>query len=162
MERITPDLVLTDLLLPGIDGFELTRTLRAEPRTRAVPIVVISGLTDEADRLRALEAGANDFLIKPFSERELYVRVSTHLEMAVLRRQAALRDTEVHVRVILDGALDAVVSTEAAGIITYWNPQAERTFGWTAAEALGQRFGELILPPEPRRAHDLDMERFLA
>src|SRR5688500_4309477 len=65
MERITPDLVLTDLLLPGIDGFELTRALRAEPRTRAVPIVVISGLTDEADRLRALEAGANDFLIKP-------------------------------------------------------------------------------------------------
>ena len=162
VERSTPDLVLTDLLLPEIDGFELTRALRAAPRTSAVPIVVISGLTEEADRLRALEAGANDFLIKPFSERELHMRVTTHLEMAFLRRQAALRETEVHVRLILDGALDAVVSTEAAGVITYWNPQAEKTFGWTAGEALGQRFGDLILPPEPRRAHDQDMERFLA
>ena len=161
-ERNPPDLVLTDLILPGIDGFELTRELRAAPRTCAVPIVVISGLTEEADRLRALEAGANDFLIKPFSERELYLRVTTHLEMASLRREAALRETEAHVRLLLDGALDAVVSTDAADVITYWNPQAEKTFGWTAEEALGRRFGELILRPEPRQDHDRDMERFLA
>ena len=165
LERIgqnTPDLVLTDLLLPGMDGFDLTRELRAASRTSAVPIVVISGLTEEADRLRALEAGANDFLIKPFSERELHLRLTTHLEMASLRREAALRETEAHVRLILDGALDAVVSTDAADVITYWNPQAERTFGWTADEALGQRLGELILPPEPRQDHDRDIERFLA
>ena len=161
-ERSTPDLVLTDLLLPGMDGFELTRALRAAPRTSAVPIVVISGLTEEADRLRALEAGANDFLIKPFSERELHLRVATHLEMASLRRQAALRETETHLRLILDGALDAVVSTDAADVITYWNPQAEKTFGWTAGEAIGRRFGELILPPEPRQDHDRDMKHFLA
>ncbi len=77
-------------------------------------------------------------------------------------REAARRETEAHVRLILDGALDAVVSTDAADVITYWNPQAEKTFGWTADEALGQRFGELILPPEPRQDHDRDMERFLA
>jgi PAS domain S-box-containing protein len=161
-ERKTPDLVLTDLLLPGMDGFELTRELRAAPPTCAVPIIVITGLTEEADRLRALEAGANDFLIKPFSERELYLRVTTHLEMAFLRQEAALRATETHVRRILDGALDAVASTDAADVITYWNPQAERTFGWTAGEALGQRLGVLILPPEPRQDYDRDMERFLA
>jgi PAS domain S-box-containing protein len=160
--RNPPDLVLTDLILPGIDGFELMRELRAAPRTRAVPIIVITGLTEEADRLRALEAGANDFLIKPFSERELYLRVTTHLEMASLRREAALRESEAHVRLLLDGALDAVVSTDAADVITYWNPQAEKTFGWTSAEALGQRFGEIILRPEPRQEHDRDMERFVA
>ena len=160
--RNTPDLVLTDLVLPGLDGFELTRALRAAPRTSAVPIVVISGLTEEADRLRALEAGANDFLIKPFSERELHVRVSTHLEMAFLRRESALRETETHVRLILDGALDAVVSTDAADVVTYWNSHAEKTFGWTAGEALGQRCGELILPPEPRQDYDRDRDLFLA
>ena len=160
--RRVPDLVLTDLLLPGMDGFELTRELRAGERTRAVPIVVISGLTEESDRLRALEAGANDFLLKPFSERELYLRVTTHLEMAFLRHQASLRETEVHLRLILDGAPDAVVSTNGTDVITYWNSQAEKTFGWTAGEALGQRFGELILPPEPRQDHDRRMESFLA
>ena len=77
-------------------------------------------------------------------------------------REAARRETEAHVRLILDGALDAVVSTDAADVITYWNPQAEKTFGWTAAEALGRRFGEMVLPPEPRQEHDRDMERFLA
>ena len=162
VERHTPDLVLTDLLLPEMDGFALIRELRAGARTRAVPIVAISGLTEEADRLRALEAGANDFLIKPFAERELYLRVTTHLEMAALRRESAARETEAHLRVILDAALDAVVATDAADVITYWNPQAERTFGWTAAEAIGRRFGELILPPEPRQEHDRDRETFLA
>jgi len=157
-----PDLVLTDLILPGIDGFELTRSLRTIPATRAVPIVVLSGLTEEADRLRALEAGANDFLIKPFSERELYLRVTTHLEMTSLRREAAVRDTEVHLRLVLNGALDAVMCTDAADLITYWNPQAERTFGWTKEEALGQRFGELVLPAEPRQDYDRDRDRFLA
>src|SRR5688572_21166330 len=157
-----PDLVLTDLVLPGMDGFELTRALRAAPGTRTLPIVVLSGLTEEADRLRALEAGANDFLIKPFSERELFLRVTTHLEMTALRREAALRETEAHVRLVLDGALDAVVSTDAADAITYWNPQAEKSFGWTAAEAIGQKFGELVLPPEPREEYDRDRARFLA
>ena len=160
--RTPPDLVLTDLVLPGMDGFELTRELRAAPATRAVPVVVLSGLTEEKDRLRALEAGANDFLIKPFSERELFLRVTTHLEMAALRRESAVRETEAHVRLILGGALDAVVSTDAADVIHYWNPQAERTFGWTAAEALGKRFGELVLPPEPRQDYDRDRDRFLA
>jgi PAS domain S-box-containing protein len=162
VERSIPDLVLTDLLLPGLDGFELTRALRAAPRTRAIPIVVITGLTEDADRLRALEAGANDFLIKPFSERELYARVTTHLEMAYLRREAALHETEQRLRLVLDGALDAVISTDAEDVITYWNPQAESTFGWTAAEAIGKRFGELVLPPEPRQDHDRDRACFLA
>jgi PAS domain S-box-containing protein len=155
-----PDLVLTDLLLPGMDGYDFLRQLRAEAGTRTLPVIVISGLTEEADRLRALEAGANDYLIKPFSERELMLRVTTHLEMGFLRREAALRESETQLRAILEGALDAVVGMDANGDVIDWNAQAEATFGYTRAEAVGRRLAELIIPPPLREAHYKGLERY--
>ena len=155
-----PDLVLTDLLLPGMDGYDFLRQLRAEAGTRTLPVIVISGLTEEADRLRALEAGANDYLIKPFSERELMLRVTTHLEMGFLRREAALRESETQLRAILEGALDAVVGMDANGDVIDWNAQAEATFGYTRAEAVGRRLAELIIPLPLREAHYKGLERY--
>ncbi len=160
VSRSTPDLILTDLAMGEMDGYEMIRALRAEARTSAVPIIAVSGLMEEADRLRALEAGANDFVLKPFSERELHLRVHTNLEMVFLRRELALRESEAHLKLILDGALDAVVSMDATDVLTYWNRQAEKTFGWTAEEAIGQRFADLVLAPELRAAHYKDMERY--
>ena len=155
-----PDLVLTDLLLPGMDGYDFLRQLRGEAGTRTLPVIVISGLTEEADRLKALEAGANDYLIKPFSERELMLRVTTHLEMGFLRREAALRESETQLRGILEGALDAVVGMDASGNVIDWNAQAEATFGFTRAEAVGRRLAELIIPPPLREAHDRGLEKY--
>jgi DNA-binding response OmpR family regulator len=149
-----PDLVLTDLLLPGMDGYDFLRRLRAEAGTRTLPVIVISGLTEEADRLKALEAGANDYLIKPFSERELMLRVTTHLEMGFLRREAALRESESQLRAIVEGALDAVVGMDANGLVIDWNQQAEATFGYRREEALGRRLAELIIPAQFREAHE--------
>jgi PAS domain S-box-containing protein len=156
-----PDLVLTDLLLPGMDGYDFLRQLRAEAGTRTLPVIVISGLTEEADRLKALEAGANDYLIKPFSERELMLRVTTHLEMGFLRREAALRESETQLRAILEGALDAVVGMDASGVVIDWNRQAEATFGFTRAEAVGRRLAELIIPPQFREAHERGLGKYL-
>src|SRR5262249_53186944 len=119
------------------------------------------GRREESDRLRALEAGANDYLIKPFSERELLLRVTTHLEMAFLRREAALRESEAQVRAILDGALDAVVGMDASGAVIDWNPQAQATLGWTREEALGKKLASLIIPPELREQHERGLERYL-
>jgi PAS domain S-box-containing protein len=160
MRENPPDLVLTDLLLPGMDGFDFLRQLRAEAGSRTLPVIVISGLTEESDRLKALEAGAQDYLIKPFSERELLLRVTTHLEMAFLRREAALRESEAQVRSILEGALDAVVGMDAGGLVIDWNQQAQATFGYTPGEAIGRKLSELIIPPEFREAHERGIERF--
>jgi len=156
-----PDLVLTDLLLPGMDGFDFLRKLRAEAGSRTLPVIVISGLTEEADRLRALEAGANDYLIKPFSERELILRVTTHLEMAFLRREASLRESEAQLRAILEGALDAVVGMDAGGVVIDWNQQAVATFGYAREEAVGQRLSQLIIPEELRERHERGLEQYL-
>ncbi len=81
IRRQLPDLVLLDLMLPTLDGLEVCRQLRADPRTAQVPIIMLTAKTQEADRIVGLELGADDYLPKPFSPRELVARVK-----AVLRR----------------------------------------------------------------------------
>jgi len=87
-----PDLVLTDVMMPGLDGVQLLRALRADPRTRTVPVILLSARAGEESRVEGLEHGADDYVIKPFSGRELVARVNAHLETARLRRDALCRE----------------------------------------------------------------------
>jgi len=77
-----PALIVLDLNLPGMDGFELCRRFRAEPQTKQTPIIMLTARTDEADKVRGLEYGADDYLTKPFSVRELVARVRAALRRA--------------------------------------------------------------------------------
>lgn len=81
IRRGAPDLILLDLMLPGIDGLELTRLLKREPSTARLPIVMLTARGEEVDRIVGLELGADDYISKPFSPREVVLRVK-----AVLRR----------------------------------------------------------------------------
>jgi two-component system phosphate regulon response regulator PhoB len=81
VRRDNPDLILLDLMLPGIDGLELTRMLKRDPLTSRLPIVMLTARGDEVDRIVGLELGADDYISKPFSPREVVLRVK-----AVLRR----------------------------------------------------------------------------
>jgi two-component system phosphate regulon response regulator PhoB len=86
LERIQeelPDLVLLDWMLPGQSGLELARRLRGDARTRTLPIIMLTARGDEEDKLRGLETGADDYITKPFSVKELQARIK-----AVLRRRA--------------------------------------------------------------------------
>jgi signal transduction histidine kinase len=87
--RSPPDLVISDLRMPGVDGITLLRRLRDEPRTQSVPVILVSGRAGEQETIAGLEAGADDFLVKPFSARELLVRVQTRLEVTAMRRRTA-------------------------------------------------------------------------
>ncbi|MCC4114445.1 phosphate regulon transcriptional regulator PhoB [Aromatoleum toluclasticum] len=78
-----PDLVLLDWMLPGMSGIELARRLRADERTRAIPIIMLTARGEEQDKVAGLEMGADDYITKPFSPRELVARIK-----AVLRRRA--------------------------------------------------------------------------
>jgi DNA-binding response OmpR family regulator len=77
-----PDLVVLDLMLPGVDGLEVCRTLRRTPETRALPIIMLTARTEEADRVAGLELGADDYVTKPFSPSELVARVGALLRRA--------------------------------------------------------------------------------
>ncbi len=78
-----PDLILLDWMLPGVPGIELARRLRADERTRAIPIIMLTARGEEQDKINGLDAGADDYVTKPFSPRELVARIK-----AVLRRRA--------------------------------------------------------------------------
>jgi signal transduction histidine kinase/DNA-binding response OmpR family regulator len=83
-----PALVVSDVMMPGLDGFGLIRELRADPRLRTIPIILLSARAGEEARIEGLGKGADDYLVKPFSGRELMVRVATLLGTAEIRRQA--------------------------------------------------------------------------
>jgi two-component system alkaline phosphatase synthesis response regulator PhoP len=82
-----PSLVVLDLMLPGMDGLDVTRAIRGDPATRSIPIIMLTARVEETDRLIGLELGADDYITKPFSPRELVARVR-----AVLRRTEGPRD----------------------------------------------------------------------
>ena len=83
-----PALVLTDVMMPELDGFGLLRALRADERTRHVPVIMLSARAGEEARVQGVEAGADDYLVKPFSARELVARVALHVQLAQLRAAA--------------------------------------------------------------------------
>ncbi|MFA5824366.1 MAG: phosphate regulon transcriptional regulator PhoB [Gallionellaceae bacterium] len=90
INRALPDLILLDWMLPGISGVELARRLRADQRTHNIPIIMLTARTDERDKVMGLESGADDYITKPFSPRELMARIR-----AVLRRRAPQMSDEL-------------------------------------------------------------------
>ncbi|MBV9443357.1 MAG: response regulator, partial [Acidobacteriaceae bacterium] len=114
-----PDLILTDIMMPDLDGFELLREVRARPATKTLPIILLSARAGEESRVEGLEAGADDYLVKPFAARELLARVDAHLSLARMRREAdeARRLTEVRLGLAL----------EAAKMVAWeWDPAEDR------------------------------------
>ena len=102
-----PDLVLLDVMLPGIDGMELLKRLRDDPETQAIPIILVTAKTSEADKVNGLDAGADDYLTKPFGVMELVSRCKALLRRAyrmkpVLSFDAIEVDDETH-RVTVNG-----------------------------------------------------------
>ncbi len=95
--KTRPDLVLLDIMMPGIDGFEVCRRLKADPATRPIPVIFLSALDETADKVKGLQLGAVDYVSKPFQPEEVLARVNTHLTIHRLSREVqAQRDELEH------------------------------------------------------------------
>lgn len=88
-----PQMILLDLMLPGMDGFTVCKELERDPKTAPIPIIMLTARGEEIDRIVGLELGADDYVVKPFSVRELILRIK-----AILRRQAVVRSTSMLTR----------------------------------------------------------------
>ena len=163
-----PDLVLTDVMMPGLDGFGLLQELRASEATRTIPVILLSARAGEDARIEGLKAGADDYIVKPFTARELLARVSAHLSTNRLRREAADRERALraeaeaareHATTILESISDAFMALDREWRFTYVNEEAERTIGMTRDELIGKVHWDVF--PEARGTQ-LETEYFRA
>ena len=95
LARVQPDLILLDVMMPEMDGFETCRRLKASDQLRHIPVIFLTGKTDTTDIVRGFELGAVDYVAKPFNAHELLARVNTHLTVDELRRSLAAKNVEL-------------------------------------------------------------------
>jgi diguanylate cyclase (GGDEF)-like protein/PAS domain S-box-containing protein len=158
-----PDLILLDVMMPGIDGFETCRRLKANPVTADIPVIFMTALTDVTDKMAAFQAGGVDYISKPFQTEELLARVRTHLalreaqsrlarknamleqEIAARREaEACLQRTEVSYRRLFETAPDGLMLVDGAtGRVFDANPAVMAMLSEDPAHVLGKRLWEL-------------------
>ncbi|RRS04708.1 response regulator [Aquabacterium soli] len=139
MRQRRPDLLLTDVMMPRLDGFGLIRCVRDEDGLRDLPVIALSARAGEEARIEGLARGADDYLVKPFSSRELLARVDGALAIARIRGQVteALRESEERFRAMADHAPVMVWTTDIDGQCTYLSRSWYEFTGQTPETGLG-------------------------
>jgi PAS domain S-box-containing protein len=143
-----PDLVLSDVMMPRLDGFGLLQALRHEPGLREVPVVLLSARAGEEAQIEGLEAGADDYLVKPLSARELLARVQANLDAAELRRQsaAAIRASEERFRKFSESTREGIVVHDGK-VVLDCNESYARMFGYpSVADVIGRPTSAFVVP----------------
>ncbi len=152
-----PDLVIADLVLPDGRATDLLDETVGEGR--AYPVIVMTSYGGEEVAVRAMKAGAQDYVVKSGAAFEDMPRMAERalrewrLILDRKNAEAAQRESEEMFHVIASSANDGIALIDGEGVALYWNPSAERIFGYTAAEAIGHRIDELIIPPKYRDLH---------
>jgi PAS domain S-box-containing protein len=161
-----PDLILLDIMMPGMDGYQVAAKLKGNLATKNIPVVMVTALDDRDARVLGLSSGAEEFLSKPVDRAELCVRVrnllrlkaygdyydkySQMLEGEVVSRTADLVERKKQAAVLaeqaalLDLAQDAIVVRDMHSRIVFWSRGAEAMYGWLSKEALGRNTYELL------------------
>ncbi len=138
---LTPDLILLDVMMPTMDGFEVCRILRTYPQLAEVPIILVTALDDRDSRIQGLQAGADDFISKPFDSTELRARVQT---ITRLNRYRHLLTERARFAWVLEQTDDGYVLTSASDELLYANPCAQRYL--SLRDDFGVPLGTRFLP----------------
>ncbi|MBL0427035.1 ATP-binding protein [Ramlibacter alkalitolerans] len=140
------DLVLSDVMMPGIDGLELVRRLRQQRATAQLPVLLLSARAGEGARIDGLDAGADDYLEKPFAAKELLARVAARLEISQLRRAAAreaqLREQQL--RMVTDNAPVMLLQFDDQARYRFVNGPYAARVGWRVEDLVGRTIPEVL------------------
>ena len=152
LERVRPDLILTDVMMPEMDGFTLLARIRSNPTLRTLPVIMLSARAGEESRIEGLDAGADDYLTKPFTARELIARVEAQLKMARLRKEAAEHEFKLTREVqrarqfaweALEHIPDCFATFDLDYKVTYMNAAATRLTSAMGVSHLGRSLWDL-------------------
>jgi PAS domain S-box-containing protein len=158
-----PDLLILDIRMPGMDGFEVCRRMKADPDLRDIPIIFISAQHDLTDKVKAFSMGGMDYLTKPFEAEEVIARVKTHLTISTLKRRLqntneileekvkarteSLQKSEQKYQDLYENAPDMLLSVEVkTATILECNQILARRTGYSKAEIIGQPISHLYTP----------------
>jgi len=160
-----PDLILLDIVMPGLDGFQVCRQLKNHPNTQSIPVIFLSGLNETFDKVKAFEVGGVDYITKPFQVKEVLARIENQLRLQRLqcqlsqqnirlkqeiqeRQQAemALRESEKKYRHLVEASQDFIWSVDRNGYYTFVNPVVQNVYGYSPEEMLGHPFTDFLSP----------------
>ncbi|WP_035990460.1 adenylate/guanylate cyclase domain-containing protein [Leptolyngbya sp. KIOST-1] len=171
-----PGLVLLDLLLPDMDGYTLCQQLKHDPLTTEIPVIVLSSLVDSIDKVKAFQAGATDYITKPFAVQEVLVRVQNQLRLAQQRQQLsqqnalltqevqertkmerALMAAETNYRSIFENATVGIFKASVDGQLLSVNPSMARLYGYDSAQAMVDTIADISrqIYLQPKRRDEL-------
>ena len=164
-----PEVIICDRRLPDIDGIDVIAALARDPLTAAIPVVLVTGMGEADDVVVGIDAGAHDYLVKPFKMIELEVRCRAALRVSrqhrlLVRSEYELRlaserrradETRSLLAAIVESSDDAILSKTLDGIILTWNAAAERLYGYRAEEIVGRSVSVLVPPDRPDEVADI-------
>jgi two-component system cell cycle response regulator len=141
-QRVQPDLILLDVVMPGIDGFETCRQLKGHPSTQRIPVIFMSAKSDTDDIVAGFDSGAADYIGKPLRMAEVCARVRAQLQMR--NNSEAQKEQADRLRMIVDAMDEGLMIIEASGRIQYSNPACERYLGYGPNELAGHGIPDLL------------------
>lgn len=141
IEKNVPDLVLLDIMLPDLDGYEVCRRLQEKEHTREIPIIFLSALDEVENKMKGFAAGGVDYITKPFHSQEVLARVSTHLKIRAL--QDELREEVARFKILTEAAFEGIIIHSEARILDL-NHEAIRLLGSSEIELVGNNLFDII------------------
>jgi len=149
-----PDLILLDIMMPELDGFETCQLLKKDSHTADIPIIFLSAKTETIDKVKGFEVGAVDYIEKPFRVEEVIARVNTHLGMSQLKQQLKQKNTELQRKADIVDKNVIISTTDRNGIINSVSEYFTKITGYSANEIIGQSHNILRHPDTRLETYD--------